>query len=99
MVNQIENPAQHLIPEKNDQASRKGLPAKGSGHWLTDVPGPTRRWWLGVVVAAIFAIPLAWLLSYAASLPFFLGLFFLMLFGFSQCRFPPLAIAFIRSQT
>jgi hypothetical protein len=81
MVNQIENPAKQFIPEKDDHASGKGLPATGSVQWLTDVPGPTGRWWLGIVVAAIFAIPLAWLLSYAASLPFFLGLFFFMLFG------------------
>ncbi len=49
--------------------------------WTTDVPGPHGRWWIGVGLACIFALPLAWLLSYAAALPFFLGLFFFMLFG------------------
>ena len=33
------------------------------------------------MVAAFIALPLGWLLSYGASLPFFLGLFFFMLFG------------------
>jgi hypothetical protein len=50
-------------------------------HVQHDLPGPTRRWWVGVGIAAVFALPLAWLLSYAAALPFFLGLFFFMLFG------------------
>ncbi|MGB0716338.1 MAG: hypothetical protein ACPGXK_10695 [Phycisphaerae bacterium] len=39
------------------------------------------RWWMGVVVAGAVATPLAWLLNFAASLPFFLGLFFFALFG------------------
>lgn len=46
-----------------------------------DTPGSTARWWAGVGVAGVFSLPFAWLLSYAASLPFFLGLFFFMLFG------------------
>ena len=49
--------------------------------WVPDVPGPTGRWWVGVGIRALLALPLAWLLSYAAALPFFLGLFFFMLFG------------------
>jgi len=49
--------------------------------WQPDLPGPTRRWWTAVGVAALPALPLAWLLSYGASLPFYLGLFFFMLFG------------------
>jgi len=32
-------------------------------------------------VALVVSLPLAWLLSYAASLPFFLGVFFFALFG------------------
>lgn len=39
------------------------------------------RFWLGIVVGAIVSAPLAWLLAYAATLPFFLGLFFYALFG------------------
>jgi hypothetical protein len=39
------------------------------------------RWWLAVGVGCIVSLPFAWLLSYAASLPFFLGLFFFALFG------------------
>ena len=41
----------------------------------------TARWWVGVVAGAIASLPLAWLLSYAAFLMFFLGLFFFALFG------------------
>lgn len=40
-----------------------------------------RRWWLAVLVGAIITLPFAWLLSHAAMLPFFLGLFFFALFG------------------
>lgn len=81
MVNQIDNPAGGLVSEKNFPAPQKLPPAETSLHWESDVPGPTRRWWLGVGLAALLAIPLAWLLSYAAALPFYLGLFFFVLFG------------------
>jgi len=43
-------------------------------------PGAS-RWWLGVVVGSAISLPVGWVLSYAASLPFFLGLFFFVLFG------------------
>ncbi len=39
------------------------------------------RWWLAVGVGTIVSLPLAWFLSHAALLPFFLGLFFFVLFG------------------
>lgn len=39
------------------------------------------RWWWATLVGTIVSLPLAWLLSYAAMLPFYLGLFFFMLFG------------------
>jgi len=39
------------------------------------------RWWSATTVATIVSLPLAWLLSYAALLPFYIGLFFFMLFG------------------
>jgi len=39
------------------------------------------RFWAGVLVALIVSLPLAWLLSYAALLPFFIGVFFFALFG------------------
>ena len=39
------------------------------------------RWWMAVVVGMAVAIPLGWLLSFAAALFVFLGLFFFMLFG------------------
>ena len=46
-----------------------------------NTPGLTGRWWAGVGVAAAISLPFAWLLSYAASLPFFIGVFFFLLFG------------------
>jgi len=39
------------------------------------------RFWLGIAFGAIVSAPLAWLLAYAATLPFFLGIFFFALFG------------------
>ena len=39
------------------------------------------RWWLAVAVGMLISLPFAWLLSYAATLPFFIGLFFFVLFG------------------
>jgi len=39
------------------------------------------RWWCATAAGTIVSLPLAWLLSYAAMLPFYLGLFFFMLFG------------------
>ena len=39
------------------------------------------RWWWGCLVAAVASLPIVWLLSYAGTLPFFLGLFFFALFG------------------
>jgi hypothetical protein len=79
MVHQIDNPADGLMSDKTDHARNSQL--SPSLQWIFDVPGPAGRWWCGVGLAALVAIPLAWLLSYAAALPFFLGLFFFMLFG------------------
>ena len=42
---------------------------------------PHARWWCATVAGTIVSLPFAWLLSYAAALPFYLGLFFFMLFG------------------
>ena len=41
----------------------------------------SRRWWSAVAVGIVVTLPLAWLLSYAGTLPFYLGLFFFVLFG------------------
>lgn len=46
-----------------------------------DAYGPGSRMIVASLVASIVALPSAWLLSYGASLPFFLGLFFFPLFG------------------
>lgn len=42
---------------------------------------PTSRWWASVCFGVVFSVPFAWLLSYAAALPFFIGMFFFVLFG------------------
>jgi hypothetical protein len=39
------------------------------------------RWWWAVALGVALAIPFGWLLSHAAQLPFYLGLFFFVLFG------------------
>lgn len=39
------------------------------------------RWIIAVIVGTLVSWPLAWLLSHAALLPFFLGVFFFALFG------------------
>jgi len=44
-------------------------------------PNAPARLFLATTIAAVVATPLAWLLSYGATLPFFLGVFFFALFG------------------
>jgi len=44
-------------------------------------PASPARWWRGVGIGMVVGLPLSWLLSYAATLPFFIGLFFFALFG------------------
>lgn len=39
------------------------------------------RWWMAVVVGLAVSAPFVWLLSYGAALPYYLGLFFFVLFG------------------
>ncbi|MHC4091457.1 MAG: hypothetical protein ACYSVY_14500 [Planctomycetota bacterium] len=41
----------------------------------------SKRWGVAVLAAAGLGLPLGWLLCYGALLPFFLGLFFFLLFG------------------
>ncbi len=44
-------------------------------------PAPKSRWLLAVLTACGVSLPIGWLLCYGALLPFFLGLFFFLLFG------------------
>lgn len=53
--------------------ARSDSPASGAGSSV--------RWWLAVLFGSVICLPCAWLLSYGAALPFFLGLFFFVLFG------------------
>src|SRR3989304_7721151 len=39
------------------------------------------RWWAATTVGMVVSLPFAWLLSFAAALPFYLGFFFFLLFG------------------
>ncbi len=39
------------------------------------------RWWLAVGAGSVVVIPFAWLLSYVAALPFYVGLFVFLVFG------------------
>jgi len=43
--------------------------------------GTSLRLWCSFVIGCIVSLPFAWLLSYASYLPFYLGLFFFVLFG------------------
>lgn len=43
--------------------------------------GSSARWWLGALAGGAVALPIGWILSYAATLPFLLGPFFFALFG------------------
>ncbi len=43
--------------------------------------GSALRWWSACATGVAVSVPLAWLLSYAAALPFYLGLFFFVVFG------------------
>lgn len=65
-----------------EQREESDCPAHSA---LADGPGGatagTRRWWAVVVVTSVFSLPFGWLLSFAALLPFYLGLFFFALFG------------------
>lgn len=56
------------VPEPDATATPSGARSPG-------------RFWLAILFGAAVTLPFAWLLSYAAALPFFLGLFFFALFG------------------
>jgi len=62
------------------QTTTGGYPDTESSAPPSD-PMPSNRWWLGVLVGAVVALPIGWLLSYAATLPFLIGPFFFALFG------------------
>jgi hypothetical protein len=71
----LKSPPQ-LGPPAEHPASR-ATPATGA-------VGPSRssgRFWLAVAIGAVVSTPFCWLLSFAALLPFFIGLFFFALFG------------------
>ena len=56
--------------------------SEAAGSTVSTGPAPSHaRWWCATAAGTIVSLPLAWLLSYAAMLPFYLGLFFFMLFG------------------
>ncbi len=77
------------VPDDTDHADSGADGSRAKPKPVPDEPradgdgatGSTRRWCLAVAVGLIVSVPLAWLLSYAATLFFLLGLFFYALFG------------------
>lgn len=67
--------------EPGDESSSEAASAGAGGSVESFACGPGDRFWFGIFVAAIVAFPLTWLLAYAATLPFFIGIFFFALFG------------------
>ena len=43
--------------------------------------GSITRWWLAILAGSVVSVGLAWFLSYAAALPFYLGVFFFLVGG------------------
>lgn len=67
--------------EPSDGASAAGVPAGPKASECVNETRATARLWWGVVAGLLVTVPLAWLLSYASTLPFFIGIFFFALFG------------------
>lgn len=65
-------------PISNHQPVDRAIPTADESQAQT---GSTSRWWWSVLFGLVFSLPFAWLLSYAAALPFFIGMFFFALFG------------------
>ncbi len=61
-----------------DETSRL---ATSGAEALAGRPRSAARWWLAVGAGVVVSLPIVWLLSHAALLPFFLGVFFFALFG------------------
>ena len=84
-------PVADSTSQENDAFSRKDAP--GGAHQSGDRDAAqlarescadntsAARWWVGVLVGGVFSLPIGWILSYAATLPFLLGPFFFALFG------------------
>ena len=64
-----------------DESSSEAASASSSKTVESFACRPPGRFWLGIFVGGVVALPLVWLLAYAATLPFFIGLFFFALFG------------------
>ena len=67
------------MPEPNANASPELGPATTESP--PEAPTPKFRWPVAVLAACGVGLPIGWLLCYAALLPFFIGLFFFVLFG------------------
>ncbi|MFQ5590735.1 MAG: hypothetical protein ACE5HE_06215 [Phycisphaerae bacterium] len=83
--------AQHGIPRDDAASPSKSTtarddpaqhPREANPHMPDEIVARASARWCGACAAGgLASLPLAWLLSYAAALPFFIGLFFFVLFG------------------
>jgi hypothetical protein len=71
----------HFV-EAADSESAHAAPSNRCANSVEPAPfGPPARLGLGVVAGLMISLPFAWILSYAAALPFFIGVFFFALLG------------------
>ncbi len=78
---QTHEASEHQRPIELPECDASVAPADAAPASAETTPAPSGRWWIGVLVGAVVAGPLSWLLSHAATLPFFIGIFFFALFG------------------
>ncbi len=62
-------------------AAVDAMPAPTDSEPTAGDGGSTVRWWSAVVVGGGVSVGLGWFLSYAAALPFYLGVFFFLVVG------------------
>lgn len=75
------DPTMASAPESADMVSMTPTDTGEVGSVVESGPGSSLRLWWSVGIGCVVSLPFAWLLSYASYLPFYLGLFFFVLFG------------------
>lgn len=85
--NPTRTPGSHSGADPSSKSDIVDIPDKRTGPSESAMthtprqPNSSHRWWLAVVIASIVALPIGWILSYAAALPFMIGTFFFALLG------------------